>query len=124
MQTGQAVTKPPPPPPTRRPPNLSHPPHPNFCPFWAVFLLPILLQPHSDASSPAVSPQAAAKSCEDLAEDDRYSPPPDGSSSPLDEDITTPTASLFIDSLTTEGGTLWERRCSEGRGWQWCSRAV
>ncbi|XP_052556044.1 plexin domain-containing protein 1 isoform X2 [Tympanuchus pallidicinctus] len=61
--------------------------------------------------------QAAAKSCEDLAEDDRYSPPPDGSSSPLDEDITTPTASLFIDSLTTEDDTkLNQHAGSEGVG--------
>ncbi|XP_015741438.1 plexin domain-containing protein 1 [Coturnix japonica] len=61
--------------------------------------------------------QADAKSCEDLAEDDQYSPPPDGSSSPLDEDITTPTASLFIDSLTTEDDTkLNQHAGSEGVG--------
>uniref|UniRef100_A0A8C0HLY8 Plexin domain containing 1 n=1 Tax=Buteo japonicus TaxID=224669 RepID=A0A8C0HLY8_9AVES len=45
------------------------------------------------------------KTCEDLAEGDRYSAPPDSSFSPLDEDVTTSTSSLFVDSLTTEDST-------------------
>lgn len=69
--------------------------------------------------------QADTKSCEDLAEDDRYSAPPDGSSSPLDEDIATPTASLFIDSLTTEDDTkLNQQAGSEGVGNDLPSAAV
>lgn len=50
-----------------------------------------------------VSSQADEKTCEDLAAGEHYSAPPESSSSPLDEDITTSTSSLFIDSLTTEG---------------------
>ncbi|KAM8795354.1 plexin domain-containing protein 1 [Eudromia elegans] len=45
------------------------------------------------------------KTCEDLAEDDGYSAPPDGSSSPFSEDVTTSTASLSLGSLTTEDDT-------------------
>uniref|UniRef100_A0A8C4KKT4 Plexin domain containing 1 n=1 Tax=Dromaius novaehollandiae TaxID=8790 RepID=A0A8C4KKT4_DRONO len=45
------------------------------------------------------------KTCEDLAEDDHYSAPPDSSFSPFDEDVTTSTSSLFINSLTTEDDT-------------------
>ncbi|XP_067168272.1 plexin domain-containing protein 1 [Apteryx mantelli] len=48
------------------------------------------------------------KTCEGLAEDDRYSAPPDSSFSLFDEDVTTSTASLFIDSLTTEGTGRWD----------------
>uniref|UniRef100_A0A672U5T4 Plexin domain containing 1 n=1 Tax=Strigops habroptila TaxID=2489341 RepID=A0A672U5T4_STRHB len=43
------------------------------------------------------------KTCEDLAAGEHYSAPPESSSSPLEEDFTTSTSSLFIDSLTTEG---------------------
>ncbi|XP_050768031.1 plexin domain-containing protein 1 [Gymnogyps californianus] len=57
------------------------------------------------------------KTCEDLAEGDRYSAPPDSSFSPLDEDVTTSTSSLFIDSLTTEDDTkLNQYAGSEGVG--------
>ncbi|XP_068852768.1 plexin domain-containing protein 1 isoform X1 [Aphelocoma coerulescens] len=48
--------------------------------------------------------QPDAKTCEDLAEGGRYSAPPDSSASPRPQDGTSPTASLFVDSLTTEGG--------------------
>ncbi|XP_069642523.1 plexin domain-containing protein 1 [Haliaeetus albicilla] len=57
------------------------------------------------------------KTCEDLAEGDRYSAPPDSSFSPLDEDVTTSTSSLFVDSLTTEDDTkLNQYAGSEGMG--------
>ncbi|KAM6041999.1 plexin domain-containing protein 1 [Chlamydotis macqueenii] len=57
------------------------------------------------------------KTCEDLAEGDRYSAPPDSSFSPLDEDVTASTSSLFIDSLTTEDDTkLNQYAGSEGVG--------
>ncbi|XP_074973202.1 plexin domain-containing protein 1 isoform X2 [Phalacrocorax aristotelis] len=57
------------------------------------------------------------KTCEDLAEGDRYSAPPDGSFSPLEEDVTTSPSSLFIDSLTTEDDTkLNQYAGSEGMG--------
>ncbi|KAM6114981.1 plexin domain-containing protein 1 [Phoenicopterus ruber ruber] len=57
------------------------------------------------------------KTCEDLAEGDRYSAPPDSSFSPLDEGVTTSTSSLFIDSLTTEDDTkLNQYAGSEGVG--------
>ncbi|XP_009986772.1 PREDICTED: plexin domain-containing protein 1, partial [Tauraco erythrolophus] len=50
-------------------------------------------------------PSSDEKTCEDLAEGDRYPAPPDSSLPPLDVDVTTSTASLFIDSLTTEDDT-------------------
>ncbi|XP_075299745.1 plexin domain-containing protein 1 isoform X1 [Opisthocomus hoazin] len=57
------------------------------------------------------------KTCEDLAEGDRYSASPGSSFSPLDEDVTTSTSSLFIDSLTTEDDTkLNQYAGSEGVG--------
>ncbi|XP_072742218.1 plexin domain-containing protein 1 [Ciconia boyciana] len=57
------------------------------------------------------------KTCEDLAEGDHYSAPPDSSFSPLDEDVATSTSSLFIDSLTTEDDTkLNQYAGSEGVG--------
>ncbi|XP_017600182.1 PREDICTED: plexin domain-containing protein 1 [Corvus brachyrhynchos] len=49
--------------------------------------------------------QPDEKTCEDLAEGGRYSAPPDSSASPQAQDGTSPTASLFIDSLTTEDDT-------------------
>ncbi|KAM6295479.1 plexin domain-containing protein 1 [Aegotheles albertisi] len=48
--------------------------------------------------------QSDEKTCEDLAEGDHYSAPPE-SFSLLDEDVTTSMSSLFIDSLTTEDDT-------------------
>ncbi|XP_051496477.1 plexin domain-containing protein 1 [Apus apus] len=55
------------------------------------------------------------KTCEDLAEGDHYSAPPDSSFSPLDEGVTPSTSSLFIDSLTTEDDTkLTQSAGSEG----------
>ncbi|XP_040473489.1 plexin domain-containing protein 1 isoform X1 [Falco naumanni] len=56
--------------------------------------------------------QSDEKTCEDLAEGNYYSAPPESSFSPLDEDVTTSTSSLFIDSLTTEGRGRWgEQGC-------------
>ncbi|XP_009323892.1 PREDICTED: plexin domain-containing protein 1, partial [Pygoscelis adeliae] len=56
------------------------------------------------------------KTCEDL-EGDHYSASPDSSFSPLDEDATTSTSSLFIDGLTTEDDTkLNQYAGSEGVG--------
>ncbi|XP_032567296.1 plexin domain-containing protein 1 isoform X1 [Chiroxiphia lanceolata] len=49
--------------------------------------------------------QSDEKTCEDLAEGSHYSAPPDSSLSPLSEGVTSSTASLFIDSLTTEDDT-------------------
>ncbi|XP_009072667.1 PREDICTED: LOW QUALITY PROTEIN: plexin domain-containing protein 1-like, partial [Acanthisitta chloris] len=49
--------------------------------------------------------QSDEKTCEDLAEGNHYSAPPDSSSSPLGEDVSTSTSSLFIDNLTTEDDT-------------------
>ncbi|NXD71479.1 PLDX1 protein, partial [Eolophus roseicapillus] len=61
--------------------------------------------------------KADEKTCEDLAAGEHYSAPPDSSSSPLDEDITTSTSSLFVDSLTTEDDTkLTQYAGSEGLG--------
>ncbi|XP_061873863.1 plexin domain-containing protein 1 [Colius striatus] len=57
------------------------------------------------------------KTCEDLVEGDQYSAPPDSSFSPLDEDVITSTASLFVGSLTTEDDTkLSQYAGSEGVG--------
>uniref|UniRef100_A0A8C4XJC5 Plexin domain containing 1 n=1 Tax=Falco tinnunculus TaxID=100819 RepID=A0A8C4XJC5_FALTI len=61
--------------------------------------------------------QSDEKTCEDLAEGNYYSAPPESSFSPLDEDVTTSTSSLFIDSLTTEDDTkLNQYAGSEGVG--------
>ncbi|XP_033926240.1 plexin domain-containing protein 1 [Melopsittacus undulatus] len=61
--------------------------------------------------------KADEKSCEDLAVGEHYSAPPESSSSPLDEDITTSTSTLFIDNLTTEDDTkLTQYAGSEGLG--------
>lgn len=57
----------------------------------------------SDSICSPFPPQSDEKTCEDLAEGDRYSAPPDSSSSPLHGDVTTSMSSLFVDSLTTEG---------------------
>lgn len=116
-RAGWHQTSPNPPPPIPLP---LIPPTPQFPP-----LLGSVSPPNPPPAPPrrlqprCVPPQADTKSCEDLAEDDRYSAPPDGSSSPLDEDIATPTASLFIDSLTTEGGTLWGPRAEVGVAALW-----
>uniref|UniRef100_A0A8C6ZTD2 Plexin domain containing 1 n=1 Tax=Nothoprocta perdicaria TaxID=30464 RepID=A0A8C6ZTD2_NOTPE len=45
------------------------------------------------------------KTCEDLAEDDRYSAPPDSSFSPFSADVATSPSSLLVGSLTTEDDT-------------------
>ncbi|XP_030324487.1 plexin domain-containing protein 1, partial [Calypte anna] len=50
--------------------------------------------------------KSAEETCEDLAEGDHYSAPPDtSSSSPQDEDFTSSPSSLFLGSLTTEDDT-------------------
>ncbi|XP_006275049.2 plexin domain-containing protein 1 [Alligator mississippiensis] len=45
------------------------------------------------------------KTCEDLADGSYYSPAPDSSFTTSEEDISTSTSSMFIDSLTTEDDT-------------------
>ncbi|KAM6238521.1 plexin domain-containing protein 1 [Porphyrio hochstetteri] len=61
--------------------------------------------------------QSDEKTCEDLAEGDRYSAPADSSSSAPGEDVSTSTASLFLDSLTTEDDTkLNQYAGSDGLG--------
>ncbi|XP_041318880.1 plexin domain-containing protein 1 [Pyrgilauda ruficollis] len=49
--------------------------------------------------------QSDEKTCEDLAEGSHYSAPPGSSVSPQPGGVTSPTASLFLDSLTTEDDT-------------------
>ncbi|XP_051650679.1 plexin domain-containing protein 1 [Manacus candei] len=61
--------------------------------------------------------QSDEKTCEDLAEGSHYSAPPDSSLSPLSEGVPSSTASLFIDSLTTEDDTkLNQFAGAEGMG--------
>uniref|UniRef100_A0A8D0GKQ7 Plexin domain containing 1 n=1 Tax=Sphenodon punctatus TaxID=8508 RepID=A0A8D0GKQ7_SPHPU len=49
--------------------------------------------------------ESEERTCEDLAEGEHFSSSPDNPFTPFDEDLATPTSSLFIDSLTTEDDT-------------------
>ncbi|XP_055263710.1 plexin domain-containing protein 1 isoform X2 [Moschus berezovskii] len=49
--------------------------------------------------------EAEGRTCEDFQDEDSYSSSPDSSFSPFEEDFTTTSSSLFIDSLTTEDDT-------------------
>uniref|UniRef100_A0A8C9N3A5 Plexin domain containing 1 n=1 Tax=Serinus canaria TaxID=9135 RepID=A0A8C9N3A5_SERCA len=49
--------------------------------------------------------QSDGQTCEDLAQGGHSSPPPGSSVSPQPGAVTSPTASLFLDSLTTEGAS-------------------
>ncbi|XP_062364294.1 plexin domain-containing protein 1 [Cinclus cinclus] len=74
--------------------------------------------------------QSDEKTCEDLAEGGRYSAPPASSVSPQDGSVPCPTASLFLDSLTTEGGCqaddtkLNQFAAGEGTGSSFPSRSA
>ncbi|XP_064589790.1 plexin domain-containing protein 1 [Zonotrichia leucophrys gambelii] len=58
--------------------------------------------------------QSDGQTCEDLAEGGRYSAPPGSSVSVSPGAVTSPTASLFLDSLTTEDDTKLNQFAGEG----------
>ncbi|XP_050841474.1 plexin domain-containing protein 1 [Serinus canaria] len=64
--------------------------------------------------------QSDGQTCEDLAQGGHSSPPPGSSVSPQPGAVTSPTASLFLDSLTTEDDTkLNQFAGGEGSGLPW-----
>lgn len=64
--------------------------------------------------SPSSLFQAEGRTCEDFRDEDHYSSSPNSSFSPFDDDLSTTSSSLSVDSLTTEG-TSGEEKGREAR---------